>query len=568
MNTTHKYRMPFSIIALLLASMLIIACDGHIGDDEGENSRRQQIFSIYPPNVFLADKDVNAIDELYVVFSDGSEIIKLSDPLVAGGDVAAFQISPDGISVAYVADQDTAGVFELYVVPVEKTPGETAVKVSGAMAGNGILQLPSGEYVFRWAPDSSRIAYIADQNTIRVFELFSSTPDGTENDIVSNLPDSDQSTNPDPDVKNFEWEPDSTLIAYIADQETDEIFELFVAPFDGKTPIDGRTPNVKVSGTELDGNGIKELEPVPSGEYAFSWAPDSSRLAFLADQFIDAIDEFELYTNLPNGTSNRRISGKQGDSSQVEEFAWAPNSLQIAYLANQFQIAAINLFTALPDVSSSFQQNSSGLDPGQEVAAFKWSPDSTRIAFISDRAFTNFFRLFTTSPNNSNNVLVSGGLTVTSDVTVFEWAPDSLQIAYVVIRLGNIFELFTTQRSVEISTRITRRLADDDEEDFDWAPDSSRVAYIADEITVDEFELFTVNPAGDGLSVVSGLLVTGGDVREFKWASDNSGLGYIADQDTDMVDELFASQPNGGSNTLLSGTLVSGGDVISFDWVP
>jgi Tol biopolymer transport system component len=561
--------MPFWIIVLLLASSLIIACDGHIGDDEGENSGRQQIFSIYPPTVFLADKDVNAVDELYAAFSDGSEIIKLSDPLVAGGNVAAFLISPDGISVAYVADQDTAGVFELYVVPVEKTFGETAVKVSGTMAGNGILQLPSGEYVFEWAPDSSRIAYVADQNTISVFELFSSTPDGTENDIVSDLPDPDQSTNPDPDVENFEWEPNSTLIAYIADQETDEVFELYVAPFDGQTPNDSNTPNaIKVSGTTLDGNGIKELEPVPSGEFAFAWAPDSSRLAFLADQLIDAIDEFELYTNLPNGTSIRRISGKQGDAGQVEEFAWAPNSLQIAYLSNQNQIAAIDLYTARPDVSSSFQLNSSGLEPGQEVSAFKWSPDSTRIAFISDRAFTGFFRLFTTSPNNNNNVLVSGGLTVTSDVTVFEWAPDSLQLAYVVIRLGNIFELFTTQRSVAISTRITRRLADDDEEDFDWAPDSSRIAYIADENTLDEFELFTVNPAGDGLFVVSGLLVEGGDVREFKWASDNSGLGYIADQDTDTVDELFASQPNGGSNTLLSGTLVSGGDVISFDWVP
>ena len=94
MNTTYKYRMPFSIIALLLTSMLIIACDGHIGDDEGENSRRQQIFSIYPPNVFLADKEVNDVDELFAAFSDGSEIIKLSDSLVAGGDVAAIRFHP------------------------------------------------------------------------------------------------------------------------------------------------------------------------------------------------------------------------------------------------------------------------------------------------------------------------------------------------------------------------------------------------------------------------------------------------------------------------------------------
>jgi hypothetical protein len=558
MNTTRKYRMPFWIIVLLLAPMLIIACDGNDGDD----NERQQGSSFFPPAVYIADKDTNGIDELFVAFSDGSENIKLSEPLVAKGDVVAFRISPDGIFAAYVADQDTAGLFELYVVPVDKTTDETAVKVSGEMAGNGILQLPSGEYVFAWAPDSSRIAYVADQNRLRVFELFTSTPDGIENDVVSNLPVPDPLTNPDPDVEIFEWEPNSTSIAYIADQDTDEVFELYVSP------SDSNTPNVKVSGTTIDGNGIKELAPVPSGEYAFAWAPDSSRLAFLADQLLDAIDEFELYTNVPDGTDNLRISGPQGNSSQVENFAWAPNSRQIAYRANQNLITAIDLFAALPNVSSSFQQISSGLEPGQEVAAFKWSPDSTRIALVSDRAFTGFFRLFTTSPNNSNNVLVSGGLASTSDVTVFEWSPDSLRIAYVDVLAGNIFELSTTRRDVEPSTLITNSLADDDEEDFDWSPNSSRIAYIADQITVDEFELFTVNPAGDGLSVVSGLLVTGGDVREFKWASDNSGLGYIADQDTDTVDELFASQPNGGSNTLLSGTLVSGGDVISFDWEP
>ena len=559
MNTIPRQRVPLLTTALLLASILILACNGSTGED----SFRQQGDINFPPAVFIADKDVNGIDELYASFEDGTDIIKLSEQLVARGNVVAFQISPDGIFVAYVADQDTAGLFELYVVPVDKSPGERAVKVSGTMAGNGILQLPSGDYVFSWAPDSSRIGYVADQNTLRVFELFTSTPDGLVNDLVSNLPLPDPLTNPDPDVENFEWAPNSAQIAYIADQDTDEVFELYVSPFDDNTP------NVKVSGLLLDGNGIKELAPVPSGEYAFAWAPNSSRLAFLADQLIDAIEEFELYTNLPDGTNILRVSDIQGDSGQVIEFTWAPNSQQIAYRANQQPITtAINLFTTLPNRSSTFQLISSGLTSGQEVSSFKWSPDSTRIAFISDREFTRFFRLFTTSPNNSNNVLVSGSLLSTTDVTAFEWSPDSLRIAYVDILLGGVFELFTTRRDVEPSTLISSNLADDDEEGFGWSPDSARIAYIADQITIDEFELFASTPNGDAINVVSGLLVIGGDVREFKWAPDNSGLGYIADQNTDTVDELFASQADGGNNTLLSGTLVSGGDVLSFDWVP
>ena len=558
MNIAPKYRISFSVIVFLMASILIMACNGSVGD--GGSSGRQLDVSIFPPAVFIADKVVNGVDELFVAFNDGSEIIKLSEQLVSRGNVVDFQISPDGIFVAYIADQDTAGLFELYVVAVDKAPDETAIKVSGIMAGNGILQRPTGEYVFGWAPDSSRLAYVADQNELRVFELFTATPDGTENDVISDLPD--PLTNPDRDVQDFEWASDSDSIAYIADQNTDEVFELYVSP------SDSNTPNFKVSGAALDGSGIKELEPVPSGEYAFAWAPDSSRLAFLADQLIDGIIEFELYTNLPRGTNNLRISGPQGDSGQVENFAWAPNSQQIAYRANQNIVTAIDLFTALPGVSSSFQQISSGMEPGQGVTLFKWSPDSTRVAFISDRAFTGFFRLFTTSPNNSNNILVSGSLSSTTDVTEFKWAPDSRRIAYVDRLVGNIFELFTTLRDVEPSTLISSSLADDDEEDFAWAPDSVRIAYLADQNFIGEFELFTSTPDGNFTDVVSGPLATGGSVQEFKWAQDSSGVGYIADQDTDTLEELFASQPDGTDNTLLSGVLVTGGDVLSFDWVP
>ncbi len=38
---------------------------------------------------------------------------------------------------------------------------------------------------FEWAPDSSRLAYRADQDTINVKELYSSRPDGTDNMKIS-----------------------------------------------------------------------------------------------------------------------------------------------------------------------------------------------------------------------------------------------------------------------------------------------------------------------------------------------------------------------------------------------
>jgi len=229
--------------------LLVLSCGG--SSDDPLNT---QDLPIFPPIVFIADKDSGGVDELYASFDDGTEIVKLSNALVAGGDVVAFEISPNGVYVAYVADEETNDVFELFVVPVDKVTSENAVKVSGLlMAGSGIKEIAAGEYAFAWAPDSSRVAYLADQSTVNVIEL---------------------------------------------------------------------------------------------------------------------------YTNLPEGSSNINVSGELAFDREVEEFSWAPNSSRIGYTAKQVGIDILNLFSALPGVTRSSTQISNGLTPGQVVQSFKWSPNN------------------------------------------------------------------------------------------------------------------------------------------------------------------------------------------------
>ena len=555
MKRTPLQNILLFVVETVLLSMLVLSCGGSSGDDD----EKAQDPPVFPPAVFIADKDLDGIDELYAAFDDGTNIVKLSNALVAGGDVVAFLVSPDGFFVAYVADQDTDGVFELYVVLVDKTTGDTAVKVSGLMAGSGILKLLSGEYIFDWAADSSRVAYIADQNTSGDFELFTSTPDGIENNLVSDLPD--PITDPGRDVKDFEWEPDSTLIAYVADQDTDDKFELYASP------SDSNIGNRKVSGILMVGGGVRENPPVPSGVYLFGWAPDSSRLAYIADQ--DTVTIFELFTSTPDGAGNLKLSGPIGNSGDVDEFAWAPNNSKIAYLADQLTDIGVELYTTLPDVSGSFLKNSTGLVVDSNVTGFQWAPDSSRLSFIANKIVSRF-ALYTTSPNDSNNVLVSSDPLLDSEVISFDWAPDSSRIAYIADDLSiNVLELFTTRPAAPLVNKISGNLvAGGDVLGFEWAPDSSRVAYTAEQDENDVAELYTSTPDGSVNDIISGVMVPGGDVQDFKWAPDSSGVGYRADQDIDEVVELFASQPNGNENTKLSGTLVNGGNVFSFDWVP
>ena len=71
----------------------------------------------------------------------------------------------------------------------------TNVRISGGLA-------PGGDVTeFQWAPDSSGVGYIADQNTDEVFELFASLPAGGDNTLLSG------SLVNGGDVSAFEWVP-------------------------------------------------------------------------------------------------------------------------------------------------------------------------------------------------------------------------------------------------------------------------------------------------------------------------------------------------------------------------
>jgi hypothetical protein len=78
----------------MLLSSLILSCGG--GGSSSDDNEKAPDPPKFQPAVFIADKDLDGIDELYAAFDDGTNIVKLSNTLVVGGDVVAFQISPDG----------------------------------------------------------------------------------------------------------------------------------------------------------------------------------------------------------------------------------------------------------------------------------------------------------------------------------------------------------------------------------------------------------------------------------------------------------------------------------------
>ncbi len=170
-------------------------------------------------------RTTDGVNELYSVLLEGGPPVRLNPPLPIGRNVVSLQISPDSSRVVYRANQDTATVYELYSVPIGG-PAATGTKLNGALVAGGNVAL------FQISPDSSRVIYYADQQTANVFELYSVPLGGpaaagiklnVEVGVLGNID------------SLFVISPDSSQVVYQAHQQNAVIndFELYSVPLNG-----------------------------------------------------------------------------------------------------------------------------------------------------------------------------------------------------------------------------------------------------------------------------------------------------------------------------------------------
>ena len=205
--------------------------------------------------------------ELFSVPLTGGPSTPLSTINVTGGDVVVgeVEISLDSTRVVYLADQDTDGVFELFSVPLTGGP---PTKLNGALVSGGSVGIN-----FQISPNSGRVIYIADQEEDDVEELFSvPLAGGTATKLNPPLVTGGI-------VLNAKISPDSSRAVYQADQEFDSVVELFSVPLTGGI-------STKLSGVLVSGGDVHVQQYKLSG--------DSSRVVYLADQDIDGTWEFTV----------------------------------------------------------------------------------------------------------------------------------------------------------------------------------------------------------------------------------------------------------------------------------
>lgn len=342
---------------------------------------------------------------------------------------------------------------------------------------------------------------------------------------------------------DFQISPNRSMLAFQMQKEASGQVELYVVSL-----VKDELP-IKVSGTLVANGNVQD----------FKWAPNSSRLVFRADKYVD--ETYELITVLPDGTGTIKISGTMvsgGDVYSENDYAWAPDSSRIAFSADLITDGIKELFTTNPDGTFLKKINNS-LPIGGMVQDFKWAPDSSKIAVRGTLSATGVGELYTASPTGGITK-VSGAMVGGGDVVSYSWAPDSSRVLYSADQeIDGVVELYVVQSDGFGNLPVSGEMVTGGgvRYDFQWSNNSEYIAYRADQSTDDINELYTVKADGTENRKVSGILTSGGDVNSFSWAPDSSRICYHADQDTDNTNENFTVRPDGTGLAKINGSLAT-----------
>ncbi|MGQ0600637.1 MAG: hypothetical protein ACT4QE_02960 [Anaerolineales bacterium] len=471
--------------------------------------------------VYGADRLGDGSDEIYSVPIAGGTPVRLNVTPEPGRQVGLYAISPDSQWVVYIVPQQSgqglATPAELFRVPIGGGP---SVKLSGPLAAGGFV------WSFIISPNSARVIYRAYQGANDVYELYSVPLDASAPPVK---------LNPTPttngDVSTFyRVTSDSSRVVYVADQDTNDVDELYSVPVTGGSAIKLNTPLV------MDGDvGFQA-----GGEF-FTLSPDGARVVYYADQETDG--RMELFSASVSTAASSVKLNVELTSGHVSPGAvrLSPDGSRVLYATSVVSFtlysvpvsgpasASVVLISGnFPSVFGSFSAD------GNTVVGYR--PDGSMGSMLG----ATLISVPATGP-------ASSAITLATGVQTLQYSGGS-RVAYSVpTNGGSSIDVYGVP-VIGPSTAAVRLNAPAVEGDqgYRLSPDETRLVYESSDLGGNPRELFSVpitGPYTDSIKI-SGPLVSGGDVEYyfgFAFTPDGQRVVYRADAETDGKIELYVT---------------------------
>jgi hypothetical protein len=367
---------------------------------------------------------------------------KLSGSPMAG-KVSAFRVTPNGVTAVFIADKDTAGIPELYSVPVDGSAVPTKISAGLTFAAG-----KAGVSSFQISPDSARVVFLADPATAAgINEVFSAPTNGSAAPVKLNAPAAapvtgigitpnsawavflgvDTSTasgavelyraaidsaasavqisdvgqgNPAGDVVSASFSPDSTRAIYAGDGLADNVYQFYSVPIAAAGP----GSDVQLSAA-LSSVGILRI------------SADSSRVVFSGDQ--NVLGKWELFSiPIGGGTRLQLNPAMAGDGVTAAEIN--PAGTRVAYLADQTTAGVNEVYSAQMLVAGSGARLNTPMVSPQYTDTLAIGPDGTTLLYEADQASAGTYELFRVPIDASAGSSILHDLSAPDDVGYFQ----------------------------------------------------------------------------------------------------------------------------------------------------
>ena len=498
-------------LATLPAQAAIVKLNGVMQANRDVESFRISQNSQYV--VYRANQDTYQSFELYSVPTTGGTPVKLNGSLLSGFSVGTiYSISRDSGRVVYAVSVQRNGgglVSELYSAPIGG-PGPGLKLVDASMDGivPGQIISPDNHYVvFRFASYGSSTS-----------ELYSVPIDGSAAPTKLNKT---LVTNGSV-FTEYQISPDSNRVVYVADQDTDNVHEVYSVPINGPA-----SAGVKVSGAIIAGNGILTMAPT------VLISPDSQRVVYLSYQ--DSASVHDAYSApLDSSTVPVRLSSvlPAGSSVYPSSVVISPDSSRVIFVSYTNPREVYSVPIAGP-AGSGVKLNSTLTPPNSVQYAFI-SPQGDQVVYAVGASQTTV-DLYTVSITGLASASVQ--LNVAQVDYLIKGSGARLVYSTPNPAPGAIYSVpytgpasASTQLTTVSGTYFT----------FQPSPDGFRMAY------TNAGELYSVpitGPYTDSVKI-SGPMVTSGNVQYysgFLFSPNGFTVVYRADQDADEKIELYAT---------------------------
>lgn len=463
--------------------------------------------------------------------------IKLSNPLQPHTQLSQIQISPDGQYALFVADITTENAFELYSVPIDGSEAPT-------LLSGGLLPAGANIEAYYITPDSSRVVYIADQDSADMMELYSVSITGGP---ITKLNPPITASDGEVDSGTATFSPDGSRVVFLADWQINNAYELFSVPVAGGTPV------------RLNGD-----LPMNGNLAGFEITPDGSSVVYVASQ--DSAGEFELYIVPLTGGDSVKLNDPLVAGGTVWSLKLSPDGSHVVYtaaqdVANQWEIFSV----ALTDPPSAPVKLNPPLGVNRDVVydAYRISPDSNQVVYAADQILNDVY-LFYSVPIEGGTAVqltnLASGAPVLGGPHTFEISPDSNRLVFRSLLAGK-YELFSVPLSGGPVTKLNGPIipASGNVWEFEISPGSSRVVYLAVQQVANSKELYSVPIGGGPADKLNSALPASGNVLVFQISENSQRVIYVADQQVHHMYEIFSVPLTDGDITKLNPPLVDGG---------